>query len=172
MRTRHSGSKIGFTLVETLIAMALLAMLMAAVGVAVHASAVNYKANENIFKAMNTARQAMTRITSDLRTAWPVEVSEPDTQCSMITADRPSTPSRNITYRWNETDETLYLDIHNGGTTDNYVLCKNVTDMEFTRTIVPDSNPVEIRNVRISMTVTVGGVSQTVASAAVIRRNM
>ncbi len=165
MRTRNSGSKGGFTLVETLIAMALLAMLMAAVGVAVHASAVNYKANENIFKAMSTARQAMTRITTDLRTALP-EASEPASQCSMVTAD-----GRNITYRFNGTD-TLYLDIHSGGTTDSYVLCKNVTAMEFNRTIVPDSNPVEIRNVRISMTVTVGGVSQKVVSAAVIRRNM
>ncbi len=162
MFARRSGSKGGFTLIETLIAVALLAMLMAAVGVAVHASAVNYKANENIFKAMNTARQAMTRITCDLRTATDVFGADPDTQCSMITPD-----SRDITYRFNSADSTLYLDINpNAG---SYVLCRNVTAMTFART-PPAGEPV--KNVRISMTVKVGGVSQTVASAAVIRRNM
>ena len=164
MRTRSSRSKVGFTLVETLIALALLAMLMAAVGVAVHASAVNYKANENIFKAMNTARQAMTRITCDLRTAAAVSDADPSTQCSFFTAD-----GRDITYRFNPADSTLYLDINNGVSVDSYVLCRNVTAMTFTRTPAAGD---PARNVRISMTVTVGGVSQTVASAAVIRRNM
>ncbi len=164
MFARRLRSKVGFTLVETLIAMALLAMLMAAVGVAVHASAVNYKANENIFKAMNTARQAMTRITTDLRTATAVSDADPSNQCSMVTAD-----SRNITYRFNSTDDTLYLDINSGGNAGSYVLCRNVTAMTFTRTPATGD---PVRNVRISMTVTVGGHSQTVASAAVIRRNM
>ncbi len=163
MFARRLRSKGGFTLVETLIAVALLAMLMAAVGVAVHASAVNYKANENMFKAMNTARQAMTRITCDLRTADAILGTDPPNQCSMFTAD-----GRNITYRFNGTD-TLYLDIHSGGNTESYVLCENVTDIRFDRTPVAGD---PVRNVRILLTVTVGGVSQTGASAAVIRRNM
>ncbi len=162
MFARRLKSKGGFTLVELLISMALLAMIMAAVGVAVHASAINYKANENIFKAMSTARQAMTRITTDLRTATEVFGADPDTQCSMITPD-----GRDITYRWNSADETLYLDINpNAG---SYVLCRNVTTMTFVRTPLAGE---PVRNVRISITVTVGGVSQKVASAAVIRRNM
>ncbi len=162
MRIRSSGSKVGFTIVELLISLALLAMLMAAVGVAVHASAMNYKANEDIFKAMNTARQAMTRITCDLRTATEVFGADPDTQCSLITPD-----GRDITYRWNSADETLYLDINpNAG---SYVLCRNVTAMTFARTPLAGE---PVRNVRVLMTVKVGDVSQTVASAAVIRRNM
>ncbi len=164
MRTRSSRSKVGFTLVEIIIALALLAMLMAAVGVAVHASAVNYKANENIFKAMNTARQAMMRITSDLRTAAGVSNMDPSNQCSMVTSD-----GRDITYRFNSTDNTLFLDINIGANAGSYVLCRNVTAMTFTRTPATGD---PVRNVRISITVTVGGVPQTVASAAVIRRNM
>ena len=158
-------SKGGFTLVELLISLALLAMIMAAVGVAVHASAMNYKANENIFAAMSTARQATMRITSDLRTArGEVSDTDPPTQCSFYTAD-----DRNITYRWNSADNTLYLDIHSVDSTDSYVLCRNVTAMTFTRTPATGD---PVRNVRLSMTVTVDGQSQTVASAAVIRRNM
>ncbi|RKY04539.1 MAG: hypothetical protein DRP66_11595 [Planctomycetota bacterium] len=165
MFARSSRTKVGFTLIETLIALALLGMIMAAVGVAVHASAMNYKANEDIFTAMSTARQAMARITSDLRTArGEVSDTDPSTQCSFYTAD-----DRNITYRFNPADSTLYLDINNVGSTDSYVLCRNVSAMTFTRTPATGD---PARNVRISMTVTVGGTSQTVASAAVIRRNM
>ena len=164
MFARRLRSKVGFTLVETLIAMALLAMIMAAVGVAVHASALNYKANESIFTAMNTARQAMMRITTDLRTAVAVSDADPSNQCSMVTAD-----SRDITYRFNSADNILYMDINAGASAGSYVLCRNVSAMTFTRTpAVGDP----VRNVRISITVTVAGTSQTVASAAVIRRNM
>ncbi len=165
MFARRLGSKGGFTLVETLIAVALLAMLMAAVGVAVHASAVNYKANENIFKAMNTARQAMTRITSDLRTALDILEGDPPNKCSI---DYNGDGIADIVYRRNIADDTLYLDINSGGNAGSYVLCRNVTAMTFTRT--PATGVV--RNVQISMKVTVDGQSQRVASAAVIRRNM
>jgi len=161
----RSRRKTGFSLVETIIALAVLVMLMAAVGVAVHGSAMNCRANENIFKAISTARRAVMRITGDLRTATAVSDADPPSQCSMITSD-----GRDITYRFSSTDGTLYLDDNAAGT--SYVLCRNVSAMTFTRTTVPGSNPVKIKNVRISMTVTVGGVSQTVASAAVIRRNM
>ena len=163
MRTRNSQSKFGFTMVELLISLALLAMIMAAVGVAVHASAMNYNANENIFAAMNTARQAAMRITSDLRTAI-VSDADPSNQCSMITAD-----GRDITYRFNSADSTLYLDINAGASAGSYVLCRNVTAMNFTR--APATGD-PVRNVRLIMEVTVGGTAQTVASAAVIRRNM
>ena len=165
MFAKRLRSKGGFTLVELLISLALLAMIMAAVGVAVHASAMNYKANENIFTAMSTARQAMSRITTDLRTAQgEVSDTDPPTQCSFFTSD-----GRDITYRWNSANETLYLDINDVASPKSYILCENVTDMRFDRTPV-SGDPV--RNVRISMTVTVNGQSQTVASAAVIRRNM
>jgi len=107
----------------------------------------------------------MTRITTDLRTArGEVSDTDPPTQCSFYTAD-----NRDITYRWNSADNTLYLDINTVGNEGSYVLCRNVTAMTFTRT-PPTGDPV--RNVRISITVTVDGQSQTVASAAVIRRNM
>ncbi len=163
MFARRLRSKAGFTIVETLIAVALLAMIMAAVGVAVHASAMNYNANENIFAAMSTARQATMRITSDLRTAI-VSDADPSNQCSMITAD-----GRDITYQFNDSNNTLYQNINSGPSAGSYVLCRNVTAMTFTRTpAIGDP----VRNVRLSITVTLGGTSQTVASAAVIRRNM
>jgi hypothetical protein len=51
------------------------------------------------------------------------------------------------------------------------VMCDNVTAITFERTTVPD-DPSAVRNVLISMTVSVDNLSQTLATAAVIRRNL
>jgi len=171
MNFRKSKSNAGFTLVEVLLSLAILGMLLAAVALAFNASAVNYSENEAMFKAMNTARQALLRITTEIRTAQSVALigggagDDPDnSQCSMITAD-----SRNVTYRYNSSDTTLYLD--DNTTSSNYVLCTNVMAMTFDRATVPD-DPAAIRNVRISMTVSVDSLSQTLATAAVVRKNL
>jgi prepilin-type N-terminal cleavage/methylation domain-containing protein len=55
--------KPGFSLAELLIALAIAAMLLVAVAVAFNASATNYQQNEDIFKVVNSARQALCRIT-------------------------------------------------------------------------------------------------------------
>ena len=67
MKTTHK--KTGFTLVEMLMALVILAMLMTAVAVAFDASVTNFQVNEGISKTMNTARAALLRITTELRTA-------------------------------------------------------------------------------------------------------
>jgi prepilin-type N-terminal cleavage/methylation domain-containing protein len=171
MILRKAKSNTGFTLVELLLSLAIMGMVMAAVALAFNASAVNYSQNEAMFKAMNTARQALLRITTEIRTAQSVALigagagDDPDNQqCSMITAD-----SRNVTYRFNSGDNTLYLDDNLGGS--SYVLCDNVTAITFNRAAVPD-DPSAIRSVRISIAVSVDGLSQTLATAAVARRNL
>ncbi len=164
--------KDGFTLVEVLLSLAILGMLMAAVALAFNASAINYSENEAMFKAMNTARQALLRITTEIRTAQSVALigtgSGDDpldySQCSMITSG-----GGNITYRYNSTNNTLYLD--DNLTSSSYVMCENVTAMTFDRATVPD-DPSAIRSVRISITVAADNLSQTLATAAVVRRNL
>ncbi|MEE9369985.1 MAG: prepilin-type N-terminal cleavage/methylation domain-containing protein, partial [Sedimentisphaerales bacterium] len=58
----------GFTIVELLISLAIAALLLAAIAVAFNASVINYRENEDIFKTVNNTRQALSRITTDLRT--------------------------------------------------------------------------------------------------------
>ena len=96
------------------LSLAIFGMLMAAVGLAFNASAVNYSQNETMFKAMNTARQALLRITTEIRTAQSV---------ALIGAGAGNDPSA-------------------------------------------------IRNVSIYLTVSVDNLSQTLATAAVVRRNL
>jgi len=168
MNLRKTKSNAGFTLVEVLLSLAILGMLLAAVALAFNASAVNYSQNEAMFKAMNTARQALLRITTEIRTADYVGIipgDDPDdSQCSILTSD-----SRNITYRFDSGDSTLYLD--DNLTSSIYVMCENVTAMTFKRAYVPD-DPSAVRSVRIFITVAADDLSQTLATAAVVRRNL
>ena len=119
----------GFTLVELLMSLAILGMLMAAVAVAFDASVMNYQANEGMYRAVNTGRQTLLRITNDVRTAQAVATlglppNDPPSQLSLITAD-----GQSITYRFAPLENTLYL--HTAD--DDYVMCRNVMSMTFNR---------------------------------------
>ena len=160
----------GLTVVELLLALVIMATLMTAVAVAFDASVKNYNANKAIYKALNTARAALLRITNDVRTAQAVAVDEggadPDTQCSLNTSG-----GADYTYRLDAGTHTLYLDDNTAG--QSYALCKNVTALTFKRGTVPGDDT-RIRSVRISITVTDdnGRMPQTLAAAAIVRRNL
>lgn len=160
---KNAKYKTGFTIAELLIALAISAMLLVAVAVAFNASAVNYQENEDIFKVINSARQALFRMTSQLRTAKGVNHDAPVNECTMITA-----LDENITYRYNSDDNKLYL-ITNVDSNE-YVLCDNVTAMSFTKT--PTDDGLDCKSVQISMTVVSGNVQKTISAAAAIRRNL
>lgn len=158
----------GFTLVEILIALAITALLLTAVAVAFNASVINYTVNESIFKAVNSSRQALFRITSQLRTATAVDPNAPVNECTLITAD-----GENLTYRYDGSAKILYLITNDDATDPDYKLCENVASMTFTKSIVVDEDGVtKVRSVQIAIAVTSGGVERKMAAAAVIRRNL
>ncbi|MHC4927579.1 MAG: hypothetical protein ACYTER_09705 [Planctomycetota bacterium] len=100
----------------------------------------NYNANQGIYKTVNTGRQALLRITNDIRTAQSValegdETGNASSECSIILST-----DDNVTYKYDSTDNTLYY-ITNDDTSDpDYKLCENVTAMTFNRTTVPDDS--------------------------------
>jgi len=160
--------KSGFTLAELLIALAISAILLVAVAVAFHASAINYQRNEEIFKVINSARQALFRMTSQLRTANAVVHDAPSNECTLITA-----AGDDITYRYNSGDGKLYLITNYDLTDSDYVLCDNVTAMNCTKTTgIDDEGFIIVKSVQISLTVASDDVEKTISAAAVIRRNM
>ncbi|MBN2455593.1 MAG: prepilin-type N-terminal cleavage/methylation domain-containing protein [Sedimentisphaerales bacterium] len=157
----------GFTIAELLTALAIAAILLAAVAVAFNASYKNYSENEKIFKTINNARQALFRITSQLRTAQAVEPNTPQNECTLITAG-----GQDLTYRYNSTDNKLYL-ITNDDLSDNdYLLCDNVTAMTFNKDTAFEGTPPYVKSVQISITVQQGDIQRTFPSAVVIRRNL
>lgn len=159
--------KSGFTIAELLIALAIGVILLVAVAVAFNASAVNYQQNEDVFKVINNARQALFRMTSQLRTADAVDPNAPSNECTLITAG-----GENITYRYNGTENKLYLVTNDDLTDSDYVLCDNVTAMNCTKAWIVEDAVIKVQNVQISITVASGDIEKTISAAAAIRRNL
>lgn len=154
-------------MVELLVAMAITAILLTAVAVAFNASIMNYRVNEDIFRSVNDARQALFRLTTQLRTAAAVDPNAPANECSMITAG-----GEDITYRYDSGDSVLYL-ITNDDTTDaDYVLCRNVEAMTFTKATFVDDAVIKVKSVQIAISVRSNSVTTRLAAAAAIRRNL
>jgi prepilin-type N-terminal cleavage/methylation domain-containing protein len=164
MLTKPNKFAAGFTIVELLLALAITGLLLAAVAVAFNASIINYRENEDIFKTINSARQTLFRITTQLRSGLvdPCDISSED-KCKLLCAD-----GSEITYRYDSADNKLYL--HDHGTGTDYVLCDNVTAMTFIK--APTDDGLDVKSVQISMTVESGNIQRTVSSAVVIRRNL
>jgi Tfp pilus assembly protein PilW len=163
---RGTRCKYGFCIAELLIVLAITGILLAAVAVALNASIINYRENEDIFKAVNSARQALSRVTSQLRTGHWVNPSEPNNRCSFFTADADG--NEPISYEYRSADNKLYL-ITNSDSQE-YVLCENVTSMSFDKTLTDDLS--DCKSVQISMTVQSGNVQRALSAAAVVRRNL
>ncbi|MCP4260676.1 MAG: hypothetical protein GY774_24595 [Planctomycetes bacterium] len=157
----------GFTVVELLLALAISALLLAGVATAINASFINYRENEDMFKATNSARQALLRITSDLRTADAVDPNSPVNECSLIAAN-----GDDITYRYNNIDNKLYLVTNYDLGDPDYVLCDNVTALTFTKQTFIDVTQTKVRSVQVSITVSRGNADKKISAAAVIRRNL
>ena len=163
----HKKLKSAFTIAELLLALALTALLLAAVAVAFNASIKNYTENEEIFKTMNGARQAILRITTHLRTANTVDPNSPANECTLITST-----GQNITYRYNNTDKKLYLITNDDLSDSDYLLCNNVTAMNFKKDTGVENGNTYVKSIQIVMTVGSGDARQTVSSAATIRKNL
>jgi Tfp pilus assembly protein PilW len=160
IRTDKPGTSL--TIVELLIALAITGILLAAVAVAFHASIVNHQENEDIFKTINSARQALFRMTTQIRTGLvdPNDISD-EYRCKLLCAD-----GSEVTYRYDSPSNTLYLYDPNTGT--DYVLCENVTDMTFNKDDNTETG--DVKSVRISMTVVSGNTERRLSAAAIVRK--
>lgn len=164
---RNTKSKTGFTIAELLLSLAIGAMLLVAVAVAFNASAINYQENVDIFNTINSARQALLRMTSQLRTADSVDPYSPVNECTLTTSG-----GDNITYRYDSGQGTLFLVTNDDLSDSDYVLCENVTAMICTKRAVIEDSQIKVKSVQIAITVVNGNARRTVSAAVVIRRNL
>jgi len=163
MRNKKNTS--GFSVLELLIALAIMGLLLTAIAAVFNASVTNYRTNEDIIRTVNNARQALTRMTTQLRTAEAVDPNSPANECTLITAD-----GQDITYRYDNSDNKIYQ-IDNT-TADSHTLCDNVTSAAFTKNAASDGGSTYVKSVQISLTVESGGIEQKTAAAAAVRRNL
>jgi prepilin-type N-terminal cleavage/methylation domain-containing protein len=162
MPGKHNKFIGGFTIAELLIALAITSVLLAAVAVAFKASTINYQENEDIFKTINNARQALLRMTRQIRTGDNFNPAAPNNRCSFFTAN-----NEDITYEYRSADNKLYL-ITNSNSNE-YVLCNNVTSMSFIKN--PTADGLDVKSIQISMTVASGDIQRTISAATVVRKN-
>jgi len=175
MITEEKKLKPAFTIAELLIALAISALIMVTAAMAFNILIDNYKKNENIFKTTNLAQQVLSRITTQLRTATAVDPNEAASQCSLITAD-----GQDITYKYIAADNKIYLITNDDASDADYLLCENVTSMNFqkqtaTKLVDTESGPVQqtyVKCVKISLTVQCGDSIKTVSTAVAIRRDI
>ncbi len=178
LNKRHANvvGTAGFTVLECLIGLAISAMLMTALAVAFNASIINYRENEEMFESVNKARQALARMTSEVRTAgydhpdpnigWlGVRQGVPSNQCEFYTP-----AGEHIIYEYRDASDasdpnTLVLIKDSTA----YTLCDDVTDASFTKT-PSDSDPNDAKSVLMSLTVKTGDRERTLSAAAVVRR--
>ena len=160
-RTNRAIYDKGFTLVEVLVALAISALLLAAVATALNASLMNYSENQSAYEAMSRARQALGRISTQLRTCDSVDPLKPANQCEFILADT----NEVVLYEYLAANEKLVM--HKGG--NEYDLCTDVGAMTFSKQTNSEG---VCTSVRISMTVNNQDTSQDLASAVVIRRSL
>lgn len=153
----------GFTIVELLISLAIAGLLLAAIAVAFNASVINYRENEDIFKTVNNTRQALSRITTDLRTGHSFKLDDPDYKCTFFAAG-----NKDITYEYRIANNNLYLITNSDN--QEYLLCDNVSSMSFIKTLTDEGT--DVKSVQISMTVFSGNIQRTISAAAVVRKNL
>lgn len=156
-----------FTLVEVLLALAISALLLAAIAFAFNASATNYRENQSISFAVNTGRQAMLRMVTELRCANAVDFNTPSNECTFITSS-----GADITYRYDSSADKLYLVTNDNLADSDYLLCENVADMSFSLQTATKDAVIYVKAVQISMTLQSGDFAQKIVSAAVIRKNL
>ena len=159
---KHSG----FTLIELMISITIVAMVLAAASMAFDACIQNYQVGRDISDAVIKANQTLTRITADLRCAQAVEPNEPNSQCSMFTA-----AGDDITYRFSAGDQTIYYDDNTASL--SYKLCEGISSAFFEKTTDFNDMAVEyVKSVQISLSVGSGDYTQNACAAVAIRKNL
>ncbi len=162
-------SHMGFTLVEVLMSLAISALLLTSLAIAFNASATSYQENQATVEVVNSARQALVRMTTELRTGSGIDIaiSGSDYECTFDTAG-----SQSINYWYDSSEKELYLDSDGDLTSadDQQLLCQNVTSMSFTGTLTTDAT--DYKSIQILMTVQSGNAQYPLSAAVVVRRNL
>jgi len=168
----RSKANNGFTLVELLIALALMAALLSALAAGVHASLQNYDENDKIAQTTQTSRAVLDRMASDLRTADGLTVTT--TSVTITPPDNDENLAKAV-YSWQNGALTYSQTI--GAQTKSYTLLDGSGDVKIQSFSVSnqmgkDAKGVDcIVNVTIKMTLSANGKSYPYSISAAPRRN-
>lgn len=169
---RRRGRRTGFSLVEALLTLAILAILMTALGTAVHSTMESYRENERLATFSQVARAVLNRMTRDIRSAAAV-----DANSTSITIIPPADANglQQIRYDYDRAAKVLRYQKTIYGTSYSYVACGEggtLTSFSVATQSGPDWQGLTcIKNVRVTMALKLGPETFTVSASASPRRN-
>lgn len=170
MQPRITAS--GFSLVEVLLAITLVALLLLSVGVALQASFDSYRENEKIAAVTQAARSALGRMTREMRNAEAL--SADSTSVTILPPGGDDSPDQ---IRYELSDGTLYYRLTEDSTETEYVLLGgssgvSVTSFDVAHQMGVDSEGTPcVKTVTVKMQLNVDGQSHTVSASVSPRRN-
>ncbi len=170
MRSRERER--GFTLVEVLLAVTLVALLLLSVAAALHASFDSYRVNETLAAGTQAARSALGRMTRDIRNAEALDVESG--VITVLPPDEGNWPDR-IQYRLE--NGTLYYARTVGSTETENVLVGGdgrvlVKAFDIDHRIGADADGMEcVKTVSIRLVLEVDGQARTVSASVSPRRS-
>ena len=172
--TKPVKTRQGFTIVEMLLALAILAVLLSAVAVAMYASLHNYGENTEIAELTQAARVVLNRMMSEVRTADAV-----DSASQRVTIIPPQPDSGNVTEIEYELDGgVLYCRRTVSGVQTSESLIASDEDVEVTGFTVTRETGINGEEVEYTKSVTAtldlksGDNTFSVTASACPRRNM
>ena len=168
---RQRPHRRAFTLVELLLAMAILAMLLASVGVAIHASLHSYVINDRISSLTQAARIVMARLARETRMA--VDVDSTMTRLT-ITPPDDGMGLQKIEYEL-VGGELHYRRTVSGVTSDSILLGdggdgRDDIAIETFSVVREEAEGIPL-SVKVRLVMTCGGERFAVTASAVLRRN-
>jgi prepilin-type N-terminal cleavage/methylation domain-containing protein len=162
----------GFTLIEALITLAIMAVLMAALGTAFSASMETFRENQRMATASQTARGVLQRMTAEIRTAAAVDAN--NSSITILPPD-PNSPLQQIQYRYDPVGKKLDYLKKVAGVTNTYTACGEggtLTGFVVTTQSGQDWQGLTcLKNVRVMMTFQFGPETFHVTASASPRRN-
>jgi len=158
-----------FTLVEVLLTLAILAMLLASVAIAVHASLQSYTVNESIASVTQASRVILSRMMGEIRTAGDVDSTD-----TLLTITPPDDGSGLQQIQYEYTGGKLhYRRTVNGIQSDHVLLGDGADGIVISAfSIVPeDSDEGVPLSRKVRLVLKRGGANFAVTASAAIRRN-
>ena len=159
--------KHGFTLVEVLLAVTILAIVLASISTAIDASISSYRANDDIASVTQITRMVMSRMMREVRTAVDI-----DSTATYLVITPPDNAQGITQIRYDYIDSVLYRSQIVGGQTLTQVLIGNEDDVaiglfSIVREDDLEGNPI---SVTVRMGMSVGKQEMSMTSSACIRK--
>ena len=168
----------GFTIVEVLLALTILALLLSSMAVAFQASLRNTEENQRLASSTQTARSLLNRMTSLIRSAEAIDLNGPTTELRVLRPDDGSGDDRQVRYVFDSGEGVLrYRELLNGSVTEDQVLLGDTEDIQVSSFLVTIETGLDwqgmtaAKSVLINLTYSQDGRVHVLTVSACPRRN-